>query len=45
MSAIEIMWNREYTLNKENIGEKSLSDSEKEKRLDKARKEKDVTAK
>jgi hypothetical protein len=45
MSAIEIMWNREYTLNRENIGEKKLSDSEKEKRLDKARKENGIIAK
>jgi hypothetical protein len=45
MSAMEIMWNREFASNRENIGEKNLSDAEKENRLDKARKKKRTMAK
>ena len=45
MSALVIMWNREFASNQENIGEKNLPDAEKEKRLDKARKERDIIAK
>ena len=40
MSAVEVMWYREVVLSRENIDEKDLPESEKEKRLEEVRKEK-----
>ena len=39
MSAVEMMWYREAVMNRETIDEKDLPESEKEKRLEEARKE------